>query len=234
MVLVIPFCMRMAKMTPQQFLEDVLLHALQPLAIAVGEDFRFGQHASGTVATLKKFGAEHGFAVVAHELIERDGEPVTSTRIRTLIATGDVETAAKLLGRPHRIPGRVVHGRGVGAPVLGVPTANITPWSLAALPADGVYAGRVCVDERVYPAAISIGLPPPIPQASDKIEAHLIGFEGDLYRRELVVEVEYRLRDQTLFDSSDELAAAIHNDIAAGTRIIAVPDSRIISGESDA
>ncbi len=213
-IVVIPFCMRLAKMAPARFLDDVLLATIQPLAIVVGEDFRFGTHASGDVETLKLFGHEHGFGVVAHELIERDGDTVTSTRIRTLIAQGDVCGACRLLGRPHRVPGRVVHGRGEGGPLLGVPTANITPWKHAALPADGVYAGRVVWDSTPHPAAISIGVPPMYPKAIDKVEAHLIGFEGDIYGREVVVEFESRLREQRTFSSAQELADAIRSDIS--------------------
>lgn len=222
-IVVIPFCMRLAEMTPQRFLDDVLLAATEPVAIVVGEDFRFGSHASGTVATLEKFGAQHGFGVVAHELIERDGQPVTATRIRTLIARGDVESACRLLGRAHRVPGRVVHGRGEGASVLGVPTANITPWAHAALPTDGVYAGRVIVNGQIYVAAISIGLPPTYPQAVDRVEVHLIDFEGDLYGQEVMVELDARLHDHEVFDSADGLATAIQNDITRVREIASSP-----------
>lgn len=224
-VVVVPFCMRLAKMTPQRFLDDVLLAAIEPLAVVIGEDFRFGTRASGTVETLKRFGHEHGFGVVAHELVERDGQVVTSTRIRALIAAGEVSSACKLLGRPHMVPGRVVHGRGEGGPLLGVPTANITPWKWAALPADGVYVGRLKWDSDSRPAAISIGVPPMYPKAVDRVEAHLIGFEGDLYGREVVLEFESRLRDQRVFSSPEELAIAIKQDISKADEISGTPGS---------
>lgn len=224
-IVVVPFCMRLAEMAPRRFLDDVLMTIIDPLAIVVGRDFRFGVHASGTVETLEAFGREGGFAVVPHELIERDGATVTSTRIRSLIAAGDVTSACKLLGRPHRVPGRVVHGRGEGGPLLGVPTANVTPWKHAALPADGVYVGRVTWDTHSCAAAISIGVPPMYPKAIDKVEAHLIGFEGDLYGKEVALEFESRLRGQRTFDSAQELAAAIKADISRADEIASAPGS---------
>jgi len=212
-ILVIPFCVNMAEKSAQRFLEDVLLVALDPIAVAVGHDFRFGHGASGTVATLERFGAEHGFDVVAYPLVEMDGAPITSTRIRALIAAGDVATATRLLGRPHRVNGRVTRGRGEGARVIGVPTANITPWAHAALPADGVYAGHVILNGDSRVAAVSVGRPPMYPTALDRLEAHLLDFDGELYGTELVVTFDERLRDQHVYDSVDQLAAAIRADI---------------------
>ncbi len=198
-IVVIPFCMRLAEMAPQRFLDDVLLQCTRADSRSSSvEDFRFGQHAQvGRSATLKAFGTKHGFAVVAHELVERDGEPVTSTRIRTLIAQGDVESACTLLGRPHHIPGRVVHGRGEGESLLGA-THGERPAVESRSPTCRwrvlqVGSGST---ERTYPAAISIGVPPMYPKALDKVEAHLIGFEGDLYGREVILEFETRLREQ--------------------------------------
>lgn len=213
-ILVIPFSVAMAQMPAERFLGDVLLGALDPVAIAVGQDFRFGHHAAGSVTTLERFGASHGFDVVAYPLVERDGAPVTSTRIRALIAAGDVAGAARLLGRPHRVSGTVVHGRGEGVPVTGVPTANVMPWAHAALPADGVYAGSALVDGDWYAAAISVGRPPMFPAALDRLEAHLLDFDGDLYGTELVLEFASRLRDQQFFDSSAQLREAILADIS--------------------
>lgn len=225
-VLVIPFCMRLAEMTPERFLDDVLTTAVDPIAVLVGRDFRFGSHASGTVATLERYGREHGFDVVAHELIERNGEPVTSTRIRRLVAHARIEEANALLGRAHRVTGRVAHGRGEGVSLLGVPTANVRPVAHAAVPGDGVYAGRVHVGGTVHPAAISVGVPPTFPDARDLLEAHLIDWEGDLYACDVVVEFVARLRDQTAFDSHAELSSAIRADIARAREVLGVPDAR--------
>ena len=109
----------------------------------------------------------------------------------------------------------VVRGRGEGLSLLGVPTANILPEEHAALPADGVYAGTALVDDRSWPAAISVGIPPTFPSAHGSLEAHLIGFEGDLFHEHITLKIERRLRSQRRFDDPADLARAIHADIAA-------------------
>jgi riboflavin kinase / FMN adenylyltransferase len=212
-VLVMPFTEELARTAPLSFLDEVLLESMTPVAVVVGYDFRFGHRAEGDVDTLVRYGAEHEFAVVAHELLRDDGSPVTSTRIRALVAEGDVEEAARLLGRPHRVAGEVGHGRGEGAE-LDAPTANLLVPPYAAVPADGVYAGRAEVDGVMYAAAISVGLPPSFPEATDELEVHLIGFRGDLYGRTLTVEFLTRLRALRRFDDPAELAAAIQADVA--------------------
>ena len=211
-ILVVPFDATLAAMCPEEFLQDVLLGAFDPVATIVGHDFRFGCRASGDVGTLERFGSEHGFTVIAHELVTLDGLPVTSTRVRSAVAAGDMLEASRLLGRPHRLRGTVVHGRGEGA-ALGVPTANLEVHHEAAVPADGVYAGYTIVDDTRVPAAISLGLPPTFPHASARVEAHLIGWEGELYGREIVVELIERVRAQRQFDSLSGLAEAIAHDI---------------------
>jgi len=211
-IVVVRFCRKLAELTPNRFVTDVLLDACEPIVVAVGADFRFGRSAAGTVATLQALGAQRGFAVVAQPLFEAEGGPVTSTRIRTLVAGGDVARAARLLGRPHRIHGPVVHGRGEGAG-FGFPTANVMPQPHAALPAAGVYAGRVIVHGEPWPAAISVGKPPMFPEATDTLEAHVIGYEGDLYRLEVTVEFLERLRAQERYANLDELKSAIARDV---------------------
>jgi riboflavin kinase/FMN adenylyltransferase len=157
--------------------------------------------------------------VVAHELVRDGGEPVTSTRIRALIAAGEVAEAARLLGRPHRLPGFVVRGRGEGAE-LDAPTANLQVAPFAALPADGVYAGLVAIDGITYPAGISVGLPPTFPEATADLEAHVIGFRGDLYGRTLTLEFVARIRDQRRFERVEDLKAQIRLDLADAVRLI--------------
>ena len=218
-IVVVPFCRRIADTAPSRFISDVLVDALDPVAIVVGHDFRFGRSAAGTVDTLERFGRAHGFDVVARELVCSEGAPITSTRIRQLVAAGDVAGAARLLGRPHRVRGTVVHGRAAGRE-LGVPTANVTPVAHSALPADGVYAGRVRIDGATYRAGISVGNPPTFPEARDYLEAHLVDYDGYLYGREVVLEFSERLRDQRAFDTADDLAEAIGQDIAEVVRLM--------------
>jgi riboflavin kinase/FMN adenylyltransferase len=219
-ILVVPFCARLATTTPDRFLDDILCQAFEPIAVVVGHDFRFGQHASGTVATLRAYGDTRGFVTIDHGLVCIGDEPVTSTRIRALVADGNVETAATLLGRAHRVSGRVVHGRGVGESLLGIPTANISPAAHSALPADGVYAGVARINGAAYAAGISVGLPPTFPEARDLLEAHLLDFAGDLYATDVTLEFNVRLRDQRLFGSAHELASAIEADLRAVTTLV--------------
>lgn len=219
LVVVIPFDANVAAMSPLVFLDEVLLGALKPVSVVVGYDFRFGHRAEGDVDTLVRYGREHGFTVVAHDLVSADGEPVTSTRIRRLVAAGDVVGAAGLLGRPHRVKGDVVHGRAAGA-ALGAPTANLAVAPFAAVPGDGVYAGRVIVDGVAYAAGISAGVPPTFPRSTTDFEAHLIGFDGDLYGRSVTVEFMQRLRDQRAYPTDHELADAIAADLERVREIV--------------
>lgn len=213
-VLVMPFTPQLASTAPLAFLDEVLLGAMAPEAVVVGYDFRFGHRAEGDVDVLVRYGADRGFTVVAHELVRDADGPVTSTRIRAAIVDGEVRLAARLLGRPHRLHGEVVHGRGVGAS-LHAPTANIVTDAFAAVPGDGVYAGRARVAEGGvwHPAAISIGAPPSFPDATDLVEVHLIGHSGDLYGSTLTVEFRDRLRALRRFETRDELIEAIAADL---------------------
>ena len=220
LVLVVPFDEALAAMPPLVFLDEVLAASMRPVAAVVGYDFRFGHRAEGDVDLLVRYGAEHDFTVLAHDLVRVGGEPVTSTRIRALVAAGDVVGAAALLGRPHRLKGMVVPGRHAGRD-LGAPTANLQIATYAALPADGVYAASTVVDGVAYPAAVSVGVPPTFPDAEAVLEVHVVGFDGDLYGRTLGVEFLDRIRDQRRFVTAEALAEQIAADVARGTYVFA-------------
>jgi riboflavin kinase/FMN adenylyltransferase len=219
-ILVVPFDNALAVMPPLVFLDEVLLGACAPVATVVGYDFRFGHRAEGEVDTLVRYGREHGFTVVAHDLVCSLGEPVTSTRIRGLVAEGDVAAASALLGRPHRVKGEVIRGR-AGGVALGAPTANLRVGPYTALPSAGVYAGRARVGEHRYAAGISVGPPPTFPEATGPIEAHLLAFDGDLYGQTLTIEFIDRLRDQIRFEDPADLAEQITHDLEQVGRIVA-------------
>lgn len=211
-VLLVPFTKDVADMPPRRFLEAVLTATMAPRAAFVGEDFRFGAGASGSVDTLAEYGRERDFEVYALPLTCRDGAPVTSTRIRAMVAAGEVARAAELLGREHRVSGKVVRGRGAGRSV-SVPTANIQPRPYAALPADGVYAGWVETGGSVFPAAVSCGVAPSFIEADARLEAHLIGYEGDLYGERVRVSFVERLRELIAFGSPGELRETVLGDV---------------------
>jgi riboflavin kinase/FMN adenylyltransferase len=218
-VLVVPFTPEIARTPAEEFLDEVLAAGMDVVAVHVGCDFRFGAGASGDVDTLYVWGVEHNVEVIAHPLVTSQSRPVSSTRIRGLVATGDVAEAEALLGRPPRVRGAVVHGRGEGAE-LGFPTANVVPVPYGALPCDGVYAAVVVLDDgERWPAAVSVGLPPTFPQAREHLEAHLIGFDGDLYDHEIALDFIERLRDQRSFDSLGELKDAIGHDVISAQRL---------------
>lgn len=218
-IIIVGFSHQIAEMSPFRFVTEVLLHTLEPSAVVVGRNFHFGHKAEGNVDTLHQLGAGRNFTVVPHELLEVEGAPVSSTRIRGLIAEGDVAAAARLLGRGHRLAGTVMRGRGQGRE-LGVPTANVAPLPHSAIPADGVYAGRFIVHGKPWPAAIAVGKPPTFEDAEPFVECHLIGFDGDLYGLEVEVEFDERLRAQRRFESLEELTAQMHADIARAGELL--------------
>jgi riboflavin kinase/FMN adenylyltransferase len=224
LILVVPFTPMLADMAPESFVDGVLLGAMRPTAVHVGHDFRFGADAAGDVGVLQRLGLTHDFEVRPYDLVEIDGSPVTSTRIRGLIAEGDVAGAARLLGRQPRVTGTVHRGRGEGVG-LGFPTANIVPVPFAALPADGVYAGRALLDDgENWAAAISVGTPPTFPDSRDYLEAHLVDFEGDLYGHAVTLEFFERLRDLRAYGSLDELTDAIASDVSQALEIAGFDD----------
>ena len=198
-VYVVPFTSDLALQTPEEFAESVL-RPLGTKVIAAGENFRFGRGRSGDLATL----AGLGFDVRPVPLV--DG--VSSSRIRQLVAAGEIEGAAQLLGRPPEVVGTVVAGDARGG-TLGYPTANLAVPSEILVPAYGIYAGEVG-DHR---AAISIGVNPHYGGEERRVEAFLLDFEGDLYGQGLVVQLWKRLRSEKAFESEQALIDQIGRDV---------------------
>lgn len=219
LICVIPFTSEMAALSAERFLDEVLAASMDVAAIHVGQDFRFGAGAIGDLGLLGEWASRHGAEVRAHELHSVDGAPVTATRIRKLVGSGQVEAAARLLGRPHLVSGMVEHGRGEGR-LIGFATANVAPRQIAALPTDGVYACWVVLqDGTARRAAVSVGIPPTFTQARHRLEVHIIDWEGDLYDQAVTVAFIRRLRDQRVFDSPGELGEAIARDVASVRRL---------------
>lgn len=228
-VLVLPFTEQQSKVTAEQFAGQVLSDRLAASIVVVGQNFRFGHRARGDVAMLTELGRTLAFDVDPVHLLSNhaDGDPVSSTMIRKMVAAGDVEGAARALVRPHRVEGAVVRGQGRGAG-LGFPTANLQPTVFAAIPADGVYAGRIVVGDDgetspvVYSAAISVGTNPTF---DDVVERRVEAWAYDagaleLYDKHIAVDFAARVRDQKKFTSETELVAAVDADIAAIRQIL--------------
>lgn len=196
---VVPFTSDLALQTPEEFAESIL-RPLGTKVIAAGENFRFGRGRSGDLATL----AGLGFDVRPVPLVEG----VSSSRIRQLIAAGEIEGAAELLGRPPEVEGTVVAGDARGG-TLGYPTANLAVPSEILVPAYGIYAGQV----GEHRAAISIGVNPHYGGEERRVEAFLLDFQGDLYGQRLVVELWKRLRSEQAFESEQALIDQIAQDV---------------------
>jgi riboflavin kinase / FMN adenylyltransferase len=220
-VLVLEFTRELSEVPAEAFATEVLFDALAARAVVVGENFRFGHKAAGDPALLAELARPRGIDVVAVPLRTHHGEVVSSTRIRSELAAGDVAAAAASLGRPYAVEGVVIEGDRRGRPLLGVPTANLQAPPGIALPADGVYAGRLSdeADGVARPAAISVGTNPQF-GTDRRVEAHVLDFDGDLYGHRVSVAFAHHLRDQAVFAGSDELAAQIRADIAQARRLL--------------
>lgn len=224
-VVIVPFDEAQSNEAPLPFIERVLVGCLKAEQIVVGADFHFGRNREGNVDLLRKVGDRFGFEVQPVELVERGdgvGEPVSSTAIRRALAGGNVRVAADMLGRPFEARGVVVTGDKRGR-LLGFPTANVEVPNRMCLPADGVYAGWYeRPDGAVRPCAINIGRRPTFYEHADHslLEAHLIGFEGDLYGEPAKVRFVEFLRSERKFDGIESLIAQLRQDIENSSEIL--------------
>jgi len=219
-VLVVDFTPEFAALTPEEFVEQVLVGPLSARHIVVGDNFRFGRRASGDAQTLAELGGALGFGVDDVPLAAQASEPWSSTYVRGLIAGGDVRAAAEALGRPFRLEGPVVHGDHRGRE-LGYPTANLDVGRDTALPADGVYAARLVVAGRTHPAALSVGTNPQFAGREVRVEAYAITDEDlDLYGEWAAVDLIDRIRGQAVFGSVAELTERMSRDVAEARRIL--------------
>src|SRR5437660_5996856 len=187
--------------------------------IVVGPDFHFGRRAEGDVEKLRARGNRDGFAVDVVTPIEKDGAVVSSTRIRNLLLAGDVEAAARLLGRPYSVRGRVVHGA-IRGRALGFPTINLALPKERLLPRDGIYAVWAEMGEGRFKAAASLGVRPTFGGGERVLEAYLLDYSGELYGEEVEVAFVKRLRDEIAFASPAELSAQIARDVDESRRIL--------------
>lgn len=212
-VVVLPFTHSFSALSPEAFLEATF-DGMAPAFLHVGSDFKFGAHAVGTVCELEVWGTMAGMQVCGHHLKSKDGAPITATRIRLLLADGNIEEANRLLGRPYSMGGTIESGRGEGSE-LGFRTANLmVPDQLRAL-GDGVYAAWATVGDVRYKAAVSVGVAPTFAdRATATCEVHLLDFDGDLYGTQIKVEFLHWLRPMMEFPSIDVLVATVKDNIA--------------------
>lgn len=208
-----------AETTAREFVAQVLVGALRAKLVVVGSNFHFGKGRTGSVDSLRELGREFGFEVVDLDLLGEVAmtEPISSTAIRAALADGDIASVNAMLGRSHEIRGEVIRGDRRGN-TIGFPTANIAFEPGRAWPAVGVYAAwAVLADGRRVPAAVNIGIRPTFHDQAERpvLEAHLIGFDEDLYGQRIGVEFVARLRDERRFETIEELVAQLQVDVAA-------------------
>ncbi|NJD56965.1 MAG: bifunctional riboflavin kinase/FAD synthetase [Nitrospirae bacterium] len=215
----IPFSLRFAEMTPRQFVKEILCDTLGARDIFVGYNYRFGKGREGTTRTLKQMGEEFGFTVHEVDQISLNGEVISSTKIRQLLTGGDVEHAARLLGRPYAITGIVIRGDSRGK-TLGFPTANIAS-KHSIIPADGVYAVKLFVRDRCLDGIVNIGVRPTFDTHSLAIEAHVFDFNEDLYGEEITLFFIRKIREEKKFATAEALIDQITKDISAAKEILA-------------
>lgn len=224
--LVLEFTRQLSELDPTEFVERILLGALDTRLVLVGGDFRFGHRGAGTVETLRELGEAHGFEVVPVEDVRVHGQRVSSTRIREYLAAGDMREATALLGRYPRVRSTVVHGDGIGREI-GFPTANLDPAIEGFLPADGVYAAWTWIDGTRYGSAVSIGNNPTfdgIP--ARRTEAHLFDASVDAYGKPIEVDFVEYIRPMIKFDGIDALAAALAADVDRIRPVLAAEQQR--------
>jgi riboflavin kinase/FMN adenylyltransferase len=218
-LVVIPFDREFAARPAQQFVDEVLVGALGATHVSVGENFRFGNKAQGDADLLR---ADDRFHTRVVELLEVDGEVVSSSHIRGLVLGGAVDYAGQLLGDPFALSGVVAHGDERGR-TLGYPTANLVPDPAYVTPGHGVYAAQAVTDDGAsHAAAVSVGVRPTfVTGRGELVEAYLLDFEGDLYDRPLEIAFLKRLRGEKRFDSIDALVDQMALDVEAARTICA-------------
>ena len=219
-VRIIPFDLTLSRKTPREFVEEVLVAEIGAAVVVVGENFRFGHKAAGDVGDLKDLMGVHGGEALAVPIKSEDGKAaINSTRIRELLAAGEAREAGMLLGRPYVLRGEVVKGDGRGRSI-GYPTANVLPDPMLVVPARGVYAGLVNIDGGWHAACTNVGLAPTFGRGEDRVEAHLLDFDEDLYARVVDVSFVERIREEKKFSCVEELVEQIGRDVEEARRLV--------------
>ena len=214
----------MRAMTPECFVDELIVAALGTRHIVVGNDFRYGCNAGGTIDSLRAAGEARGFGVEQIAPFVFDGVRVSSTVVRERLAESDFAGAGRLLGRPYRMLGRVVHGRELGRE-LGFPTANLRLMRRKS-PVKGVMAVRVFgIESKALTAVASLGTRPTVDGTDMLLEVHVFDFAGDLYGREIEVEFVAKLRDEVKFDSLDALTVQMKVDAAQARDLLSKVNS---------
>jgi len=212
----IPFTAQFLQLSALQFI-NLIMENLSPKHIVVGPNYYFGYKRSGTPEFLEQAGAQHGFNVTIHPTVYVNDSIVSSTLIRQMVASGNIDQAEQLLGRPVKISGIVIHGAKRGRE-LGYPTINLSIANQLSLPADGVYAVSLNIDDLEYNGIANIGNNPTFKGIDRHLEVHILGYSGDLYGQSVTVIFLKHIRDQFTFANATELKLQISSDIKTAQR----------------
>ena len=210
-----PFLPEIAHMSPRSFVKDVLVGRLRAKYIAVGEDFRFGYQRKGDCHLLKEMQSEMGYEL---DIVPKEtylGKEISSTYVKEALAEGNMELVQELLGYPYTVRGEVLHGRRIGR-TLGMPTTNLIPSTGKLLPPNGVYATKTWIDGEFREGITNIGYKPTVGEYFRGVETYLFDFEGDLYGKEIEVQLYAFERPEQKFSDLEELKAQMHRDICFG------------------
>jgi riboflavin kinase/FMN adenylyltransferase len=219
-VVIMDFTSKLAARSAEWFVKDLLIERLNMRRLVIGYDFRFGVEREGNAPYLERLGERLGFGVDIVPPVKYRNHPVSSTRVRTALMRGDVESAASMLGRPYGFAGKVVRGEGRGRE-LDFPTANLEIGDPAKLvPADGVYAVRVAIGRSRMPGALYIGTRPTFGGGARSIEVHIMDARRRLYGREVGVDFIRKIRDGFAFPDPGALRDAIRRDVTKAARLL--------------
>ena len=211
-LLCLSFTRQFANLSAQTFIDELLIKKLDVKFLVVGDDFHFGYQRQGDFKLLKEAGEKHGFTVLDTQSLMQHKQRISSTRIRDLLASGDLQQAAQLLGRQYSIAGRVGHGRELGR-TIGVPTANLL-LKRRVSPVSGVFVVSILgIDNKVYQGVANIGQRPTVQGVRQQLEVHLFDFNADLYGMQLEVVLEKKLRNEVRFATFEKLRIQIEKDI---------------------
>lgn len=212
-LLLLKFNQQLANLSADDFIKKILLDGLAVKHLIVGDDFRFGKGREGNFALLQEYGKQYGFSVAHTPTIELDGERISSTRIRHCLQQGNMQQAAKLLGRPFSICAKVTHGAKMGR-TIGFPTANL-PTHRKKIPLLGVFAVQTQINGKTVNGVANIGKRPTVDGVNILLEVHLFDFNQSLYGKTLSVALLHKIRDEQKFDSFELLKQQIQKDVNA-------------------
>jgi riboflavin kinase/FMN adenylyltransferase len=211
-LIVVPFDEKFAQLSSQEFIENILVKRIGFKKIIIGYDHAFGKNRQGNYEILDQLGKKYNYSIIVLPAFSLNGVIISSTKIRKLLSIGDVELAAKYLGRNYSLTGRVIKGEGRGR-ILNIPTANIEPFSNDKLiPKDGIYATWARMGDHIYQAVLYIGTKPTFSFNNRVIELHILDFSDDVYGQTLEIEFKARIRDDYHFEHVEKLIKQIEKD----------------------